>query len=500
MAEIQTNFAKARKGLRLPIGGTHLVSISPFSAHKLEFQDAFFRTGSATVLPEGETPVSNSRGGINGPGSSASSPPKRSALSSVGAFATLLRFNEEHPDRKILIAGHTDTEGKKTENQALSEDRGRAVHALLMGERDAFVTAADKRHKIGDYKQILKWASIELDDLEAPAGAPTPAAGFIDCDPGAVDEDEFTGIEPLKAFQRAYNANKQALGASAEDLKVDGSIGPKTWGAIFDCYEFALRVELGEDANEMNVLRAKLAFLPLDKPFVGFGESHPVEAAGQDGLRAQANRRVEVLFFEAGEEPDLDVLKNTPEKTELYKPEIFSRILIPALGTAKRTKVELRLESRDGNRIPDIGFIATLSDGSERKGRLGRQGTAVIKAPPDATFVVEYQDQDDIRTKALAARLSKALDKGDHQLITGSLAVAEPVFQAIKKAVEKFFPRPGDLIAEIRTKTKGTASENAAGYFLAGVGFPDSSGTGPGDLIAFDESRIGSQNKGTAVA
>lgn len=486
MAEARATFAKARKGIRFPVKGSHVLTVTPHAVHRLEFQDAFFRTASATVLPEGETPVASP--GAK-PEAGASAPAGRAAITSVGAFATLLRFNEEHPELRILVAGHTDTEGGASENKALSLDRAKAVHALLMGEREAFAAAADKRHKVADYKQILKWASVALAEMDS----------FSACDPGEIDDKEFTGIEPLKAFQRAYNANKEALGAGAADLAVDGSMGPKTWGAVFDCYEFALREELGEDVPAMSELRAKLSFLVPGKPFIGFGESHPAEGAGKDNLRALANRRVEVLFFEKEDTPDLDVLGNRPEETEIYDPAVFDRILIPALGTAKRTRVEIRLESRDGHRIPDVPFTAVLADGTERKGRTGRQGTAFFKAPPDAAFTVEYQGLDDIRTKALAARLTKALDAGDHQAITGTLAVTQEDFAAMRAAIDAFFPRSGDLIGEIRAKTKGTGSESAAGYFLAGLGFPATDGQGPGEQIAFDESKLG-QDGETALA
>lgn len=491
MAETTTSLVKARKGIRLAVGTPHKVTLTPFAAHHLELLDAFFRTGSATVLPEGETPAGASRGdtGVTG---------GKSALTSVGAFATLLRFNEENPGRKLLIAGHTDTEGGQAENKRLSEDRGKAVHALLMGERQAFADLAEKRHKVSDYKQILKWASVALADLEPPGGG-APAASFIDCDPGKIDDDEFTGIEPIKAFQRAYNANKQALEADGEDLKVDGAMGPKTWGAVFDCYEFGLRQELGEDKAALAELRGKVTFLISKRPAVGFGESRPVEGAGTDGLSSQRNRRVEALFFGPDEEPDLDVLEKEPEKSEIYPPGVFARVPIPPLKTAARTRVELKLQSRDGHAIPDVAFVATISDGTERKGRLGNQGRAVIKVPPDATFQVEYLDHDDIRAKALAARLSKALDAGEHAAVTGALAVAGSLFQAMKAAVEKFFPRPGDLIEEIRAKTKGTPSADAAAYFLIGLGFgaPDGS---PGELIAFDErSSAEKRQEGTAV-
>src|SRR5690606_38920160 len=160
---------------------------------------------------------------------------------------------------------------------------------------------------------------------------------FAACDPGTIDDVAFTGVEPLKAFQRAYNANKAALGATAADLAVDGAIGPKTWGAIFDCYQFNMAQELGEvddEADETNPakllegldrLRGMVMFLPLNEEWIGFGEAHPADGNRKDGAASQQNRRVEILFFESGQEPDVAILKEAPEITELYSPDAFVR-------------------------------------------------------------------------------------------------------------------------------------------------------------------------------
>jgi len=273
----------------------------------------------------------------------------------VCALAMALRFNEERPGHTMLIAGHTDSVGGEAGNQRLSEQRAELVHAVLMGNRDKFAEIAQATHKVSDYKQILKWASVTLSGLEPPEGAEHPAHDFAACDPGTIDDVVFTGIEPLKAFQRAYNANKAALGASAADLAVDGSIGPKTWGAIFDCYQFNMAQELGEvddEADEANPtkllegldrLRGMVTFLPLNEEWVGFGEVHPADGHRKDGAASQQNRRVEILFFESGQEPDVAILKEAPEITELYSPDAYQRNRFDAMLSAKRVPYRLRI-------------------------------------------------------------------------------------------------------------------------------------------------------------
>ena len=269
----------------------------------LEMHDALFRTNSCVVLPEGEDPAER--------------PQDHLSLTSYGLVATVLRFNEEHPGKKLFVAGHCDTTATVGFNQRLSEERAAATVALIVGDRDAFAKLADDRHQVADYKQILSWIAEAFDpDLfEVP----------FDCDPGAIDDDAASGKDAVLAFQEAYNQNKSLLGASADDLQENGSMGPETWGAFFDCYEYALRDELDEDADGVVALRDQVEWADDERRGLGFSEHHPVDNLGRDGYRSQANRRVEVLFFDDGEVPDLERAESNPEGSELYLPGRYER-------------------------------------------------------------------------------------------------------------------------------------------------------------------------------
>jgi len=274
----------------------------------VEVHDALFRTNSCVVLPEGEAPSTDEHG----------------AITSVGLIATALRFNEEHRNLKLVVAGHTDTTATVEFNQTLSEERAKCALALLVGDRAEFVKLVDQRHTVADYKQILSWCSEAFEDVE------------FDCDPGKIDDNAATGVEPLKKFQTAYNANKAAIGASAPDLSVDGDIGPLTWGAIFDVFEFGVREELGEDAAALAALRKKLVFVDDERKALGFSEHHPVDQIGRDGVRSQTNRRVEILFFETGEEPDLVLAESDPDISDVYLPAEYRHRPVDAMVSAKR--------------------------------------------------------------------------------------------------------------------------------------------------------------------
>lgn len=299
----------------------------------IEMEDALFRTNSCVLLPEGEAPSSDDH----------------QAITSVGLTATVLRFSEQHQSKQLFVAGHADTTGSDDFNVKLSLERARCALAVIEGARDTFVDLADKRHTVGDYKQILSWCSKAFEDV------------VFDCDPGSIDDNAATGVEPVRRFQAAYNANKEVLGVTS-DIAVDGDVGKETWGAFFDVYEFGLRQELGEDEGAVAALRDKLLFVDDERKALGFGEYHPVDQVGRDNARSQQNRRVEVFFFDEGEEPDLVLAESDPDISELYLPSAYRHTTVPPLLSAKRSLFELRVLDFDLDGVPDTECRVTMGD------------------------------------------------------------------------------------------------------------------------------------------
>jgi outer membrane protein OmpA-like peptidoglycan-associated protein len=331
----------------------------------IELVDALFRTNSAVVLPEGEAP-----------GSTVSHP----AFTAAGMVATALRFNEEHPGKRILVAGHTDTTANADFNQKLSDERAQCALAILSGgseQREAFKSLCDGRHTVSDYKQILSWVSRAFADLA------------FDCDPGAIDENPATATEPVRRFQKAYNANKASLGATAPDLAVDGVVGPLTWGAFFDCYELALQQELGEDAAGLQALRDALRFADEDRRALGFSEHFPIEELGVDEFESQSNRRVELLFFDEGEEPDLVAAESDPETAELYLPGVYVRAALKSASSARRN---LRTRLLIGGKpFANEPFRLLASNTVVFSGATSEEGVLAGHVPQEATeIVVEF--------------------------------------------------------------------------------------------------------------
>ncbi len=310
----------------------------------VQVPNAHFRTGSAVMLPEGEAPTTGTG----------------TALTSVGMLAMALRFNEERPGHSLLIAGHADSVGGDKSNDKLSAKRAELLHAVLTGKRDKFAEIANETGKVSDWKQIFKWASVALADIEPPPAKPgetpppPPEHQFGDIVVMKVDDNAATGVSAAKAFQNAYNDNQAALGVTGDKLTVDGAVGKKTWGAIFDCYQWNMADELGEVESEadegdatkkvagLKKLQALLTFLPTSQPFIGFGEHFPADGVGKDNAASEANRRAEALFFEQGHEPDIAILDEDPKLSELYSPNEFERIPI-AMSTARRFRYSVRL-------------------------------------------------------------------------------------------------------------------------------------------------------------
>ncbi|HKO52193.1 MAG TPA: OmpA family protein [Polyangiaceae bacterium] len=324
-----------------------------------EIADTHFRTDSAVVLPEGELPDKT----------------EHQSLTSVGVIAHALRFIEDNPDKTVLVAGHTDSTADIAYNQKLSEERAAVTLAMLTGDRDSFARLCDARHTVADIKQILSWL--------AQGGTGLP----FDCDPGKIDDNGGTLSGPVTAFQRAFNANKSTLGSSAADLKPDGSLGKLSWGAIFDCYEFALGQELGEPKADVTNLRSGITFADPDHRSLGFSEYFPIEELGVDNFRSQSNRRTEIVFFDRGEEPDLAHAADDPETSELYLPGHYQRGPLPELTNAKRQILNFTLVDHLGLAYADTAVVLFLTDGTTRTVVTDADGLLNEKVPVGVTAI-----------------------------------------------------------------------------------------------------------------
>ena len=371
----------------------------------VELADAHFRTDSAVVLPEGEDPDASGQ---------------HQAFTSVGLIAEALRFNDEHAGRTVFVAGHTDTSAGDELNDELSRQRAKLSLALLEGDRDSFATLADQRHKPEDINQILSWVSTALSGL------------VFHCDPGKI-----SGVvdqAKLRAFQTDFNANSSALGSPVAKISIDGSVGKETWGAFFDCYEFALQQELGEDAPGVATLRSKLQFVDGARKALGFGERFPIEELGVDEFRSQTNRRVEILFFEPGEEPDLAHAEEDPETSELYLPGFFERTPLPPSPSARRpNQLDVHLRGLGGvtstlRVSTDWGFeqLHTTDEAVPDANQPGLFLIAFPKLPDAGLFSLTFRNAGGPETIVLADLPFSAISATTGAAVTSSPPLAVP--------------------------------------------------------------------------
>jgi hypothetical protein len=198
----------------------------------------------------------------------------------LDALAASVKFAKEQGDKQQLVVfGHADTSGDHPINYDISERRARAALALATLDDAAWEDLAKQHRKIEEIQRCLKTLSV--------------AHGWA-CDPGAVDDQDGPKTQgAVKAFQNRCN-DKYKLG-----LTPDGVAGPKTWKAMH-------RVACGLVAEKLGVTDPGSAAYPKwDKPGLGYppgkgaygcGESFPVDRAEVDGLKSEANRRVDFLF------------------------------------------------------------------------------------------------------------------------------------------------------------------------------------------------------------
>lgn len=332
MSERKVTLSELAAGIELPAGEEHVLTVAVHD--RAEIEDAFFHHDSAFFLPdapEREPP----------PGGDATA----TAFSNTGFWQELQRFHpkfsadvqqpydpegddssggrregvplilavlhyaEARPNRRMLVAGHTDTVGDAAYNEKLSGRRAVSVVALVEGQREAFVGAVQDKRNPKDDAVMLRYVA-------RTRGWP--------CD---VPEGKAASTTQIKAFQTQYNDVFGAAGKAK--LTVDGVAGPKTLGAYFDVMEDDLARQAG-GAEALASLRGKVAWVDASHKTLACGERYPVAGQGLDGFDSQTNRRVEVLGFHPSDLPDL----SAPDAADgLYAKQLhFLRPLSLATG------------------------------------------------------------------------------------------------------------------------------------------------------------------------
>ena len=346
MAEIKINVrSKPPYTWNLPTGQRHSIRISRFHADVLEMEDLHFHLDSAVMLAEREP-------------ADADDPKSGAALTGLSVLRACFLHAKGNPAKKMLCAGHADRSGAADRNEELSHLRARNVHAILAGDADGWASICAEKHIARDYQAILKWvANVRY---------------WLDCDPGPIDGDHGPATSrALRAFKKRFN---QDYGGSLAD---DATVVRSTWKAFAKMYEVGLAGLLQTDSAGLAGYRKSLVWSA--PACVGCGENHPITPDIAQDYRSAVDRRVEILFFDPGEEPALDAchpaaVSCVPEQCELYRKTFLGRrfyVFTPVVVTAN-AKVALKLMEIRGLYKPGHSDPADVTAGIAKLSEIGR--------------------------------------------------------------------------------------------------------------------------------
>jgi hypothetical protein len=279
----------------------------------LEFEDVLFHHNSAVMMPENPKGKSSQDGTKDDSSDTDDQIIKKDQEQVTGVKALALVFKELELDaeKRLLIAGHTDTSGEIPYNYTLSQLRAQNVYYLLTGERSKWAKVSYEKQKVEDYQQIMKHY-----------------AGTFNCDPGDVDNKWGTKTKTatenfIKNYNKDFVPTVPGVVPLSEDLvaKVEGN-GKKLWPhqlweAVYNLYSNGIRDILDDKWVEFNTRRDVVrpdigkkhpgSFMYAERRYVGCGESFPIDDSEKDKYRSQENRRVEIMFFDRTETKALPI-------------------------------------------------------------------------------------------------------------------------------------------------------------------------------------------------
>ncbi|MGE5785915.1 MAG: hypothetical protein ACM3ZE_15060, partial [Myxococcales bacterium] len=137
-----------------------------------------------------------------------------------------------------------------------------------------------------------------------------------------------------------------------------------------------------ESSNGVATLRQGLTWVDGDKKAVGFGEKHPTTENAVDGMRSQADRRVEVLMFDEEELPNLAATNGA----DVYDGVTFERTkpqLDFPISRRLYSPLQVWLFDEDRSRMPNAPYRVLMPDGTTRTGRADTAGMVSENDIPD---------------------------------------------------------------------------------------------------------------------
>ncbi len=308
----------------------------------VEMEDVLFHLDSCVVMPSGPKGASSQDAAAD-PEMTQEEKDRQELQNQLSGLQTIAVTHivlEEHHTLGVLITGHTDTSGGLEMNFILSEQRCNNVLFLLEQRREEWADLSHKRHRIEDYQQIMAHYNKKRPEFN--------------CDPGEIN-NSYTA----KTHEATVNFFKANGIDDSQAAKVKNDSQHKwpivAWIAVFDLYdkeidEFLTRGSSSGPAGPEKRLtcsspnpqretkinkRDKLRFANTERKILPCGESFPIQASQKDNFKSQMNRRVEILFFNGGDLPDLNITtgftkKLNSEVVPIFATTFFDRIYVDA--------------------------------------------------------------------------------------------------------------------------------------------------------------------------
>jgi outer membrane protein OmpA-like peptidoglycan-associated protein len=196
------------------------------------------------------------------------------------------QYAQDHPDRKLVIVGHTDESGNDQYNQSLSERRSRGAYAYLtfgrsLEDADAAVAEWDELRKartVGVTRTINDtWGVRQYQSMLQDLGFYTGPIG--DTHTPATDQ-------AVRDFQ------------VANGLDVDGIMGNQSWPVLIRAYMAQDNLAVPEAQFMANASAANGCDEGVVQ-WLGCGEKMPLDSTPRGGCGDPAwrpNRRTDLLF------------------------------------------------------------------------------------------------------------------------------------------------------------------------------------------------------------